>query len=81
MKVIDLPLDQEESYFQCLEEWSEDIREEGTLKREWYQRMKDRGLRVKVSLDEKDTIGGMIHYGPIENVAIQGENLYYVYCI
>jgi GNAT superfamily N-acetyltransferase len=81
MKVVDLPAEQEELYCQCLEEWSEDIKEAGTLKREWYQRMKDRGLRVKVSLDENGTIGGMIHYGPIENVAIQGENLYYVYCI
>ena len=81
MKVLDLPPDQEELYCQCLEEWSAEIREAGTLKREWYERIKDRGLRVKVSLDEKDTIGGMIHYGPIENVAVQGEDLYYVYCI
>ncbi len=81
MKVIDLPPEQEELYCQCLEEWSEEMREAGTLKREWYQRMKSRGLRVKVSLDENGRIGGMIQYGPIENVAIQGENLYYVYCV
>jgi GNAT superfamily N-acetyltransferase len=81
MKVIDLPVDQEELYCQCLEEWSEEMHEAGTLKREWLARMKGRGLRVKVSLDEKGTIGGMIHYGPIENVALQGESLYYVYCV
>ena len=81
MKVVDLPAGQEELYCQCLEEWSADMKEAGPLKKEWYHRMKERGLRVKVALGDKDTVGGMIHYGPIENVAVHGENLYYVYCI
>jgi GNAT superfamily N-acetyltransferase len=57
------------------------MKEAGTLKAQWYRRMKARGLRVKVSVDEKGTVGGMIQYGPIENVPIHGEHLYYVYCI
>jgi GNAT superfamily N-acetyltransferase len=81
MEVIDLPAEQEELYCQCLEEWSDEIKEAGSTKREWHSRMKPRGLRVKVAVDEKDTIGGMIQYGPIENVAIHGTNLYYVYCV
>jgi GNAT superfamily N-acetyltransferase len=81
MKVIDLPTDQEESYCQCLEEWSEDIREAGSLKRDWYRRMKERGLRVKVAVDERGTVGGMIQYAPVENVPVHGQDLYYVYCI
>jgi GNAT superfamily N-acetyltransferase len=81
MNVIDLPQDQEELYCQCLEEWSEEMREAGDLKRTWYQRMKERGLRVKVAVDDQGTIGGMIHYGPIENVPVQGIGLYYIYCI
>ncbi len=81
MNVIDLPVDQEEVYCKCLEEWSEEMKESGDLKKTWYQRMKDRGLRVKVAVDEKGTIGGMIHYGPIENVPVQGSGLYYVYCV
>jgi GNAT superfamily N-acetyltransferase len=81
MRVIDLAVDQEALYCQCLEEWSDEMREAGTLKAQWYRRMKGRGLRVKVSVDEKGTVGGMIQYGPIENVPIHGEHLYYVYCI
>jgi GNAT superfamily N-acetyltransferase len=81
MKVIDLPHGQEPAYFACLEEWSPDIREAGSLKEEWYRKMQDKGLRVKVAVDDQDTIGGMIHYGPIENVAVHGEGLYYMYCI
>jgi len=81
MIVIDLPEDQEDLYCHCLEEYSEEMREGVGLKRSWLARMKDRGLRVKVALDEYGTIGGMIHYGPIENVPIQGIGLYYIYCI
>ena len=81
MNVIDLPEEQAELYCHCLEEWSEEMREAGDLKRAWYVRMKDRGLRVKVAVDETGTIGGMIHYGPIENVPVQGIGLYYIYCI
>ncbi len=46
------------------------MKESRDIKKTWYQRTKDRGLRVKVAVDEKGTIGGMIHYGPIENVPV-----------
>jgi N-acetylglutamate synthase-like GNAT family acetyltransferase len=81
MKVMDLPVEQEKAYFQCLEEWSEDIREAGDHKEKWYERMRGLGLRVKVAVDEQGTIGGMIHYAPIERVAVEGRDLYYLYCI
>jgi GNAT superfamily N-acetyltransferase len=81
MKVIDLPTEQTNAYFKCLEEWSPQMQDAGSLKALWYQRMQDRGLRVKVAVDEQGTVGGMIHYGPIENVPVHGEGLYYMYCI
>lgn len=81
MKVVDLPQKDEGLYCQCLEEWSDEMREAGSLKSEWFRRMKSRGLRVKVALDDNGVIGGMIHYAPIESVAVQGSDLYYVYCI
>jgi GNAT superfamily N-acetyltransferase len=81
MKVIDLPHEQTHAYYKCLEEWSPEMDDAGPLKEQWYQRMQDRGLRVKVAVDEQGTVGGMIHYGPIENVPIYGEGLYYMYCV
>jgi N-acetylglutamate synthase-like GNAT family acetyltransferase len=81
MEVIDLPVEQEKAYFQCLEEWSEEIREAGDHKQKWYERMRGQGLRVKVAVDEQGTVGGMIQYVPIEKVAVQGRDLYYVHCI
>jgi GNAT superfamily N-acetyltransferase len=81
MKVIDLPHEQENLYFQCLEEWSDEIKEAGDHKEQWFQKMKDMGLRVKVVVDDEGVIGGMIQYVPIEKVAVEGNDLYYTYCI
>ena len=81
MKVIDLPREQENTYFQCLEDWSEDIREAADHKEKWFERMRGQGLRVKVALDDQGTVGGMIQYVPIEQVPVEGRDLYYVYCI
>jgi GNAT superfamily N-acetyltransferase len=81
LKVIDLPQEQEKAYFQCLEEWSEELRDAGDRKEKWYDRMRGRGLRVKVAVDDQGTVGGMIHYAPIEQVAVEGSQLYYLYCI
>jgi hypothetical protein len=53
MKVIDLPTGQVGAYCQCLEEWSPEIREAGGRKLQWYEHMKDHGLRVEVSLDDE----------------------------
>ena len=51
MNVIDLPNEHEKLYFQCLEEWSDEIREAGNHKEKWYRKMKGQGLRVKVAVD------------------------------
>ena len=70
-----------EPYCLCLEDWSPEIREAGGHKRAWYERMKGRGLRVKLALDDAGTIGGMIQYLPIELSFVEGRDLYFVNCI
>ncbi len=81
MKVVDLPVPDEKIYFHCLEDWSEEIKEAGDHKEQWFRRMEGHGLRVKLVKDDAGTVGGMIQYGPIENVPVEGRDLYYVYCI
>lgn len=53
MKVIDLTEDYKELYFVCLEHWSEEMKEAGDHKEVWYNKMKDKGLRVKLAVDEE----------------------------
>lgn len=81
MKVIDLSDEHKPLYFICLEDWSEEIKEAGNHKERWYNEMKDKGLRVKLALDDAGEAGGMIQYIPIEHSFADGENLYFIHCL
>jgi hypothetical protein len=81
MKIIDLTPEFEKLYFCCLEDWSDEIREAGNHKECWYNKMKDKGLRVKLAQDDNGKIGGMIQYLPAELSFIEGTDLYFVLCI
>jgi len=80
MEIIDLETGYEELYCQCLEDWSPEMKEAGSGKREWLERKKEQGLRVKLAREE-DRIVGMIQYIPIEFAPVRGSDLYYIYCI
>ena len=45
-------------------------------KQNWYNQMKEKGLKVKFALDDNDVIGGMIQYIPIEHSMFDGEESY-----
>lgn len=81
MEVIDLDENLKPLYFVCLEDWSEQIKEGLSHKKSWYERMKDKGLSVKLAKDERGEVGGMIQYLPVENSFIEGKNLYFITCI
>jgi len=82
MEIVDLRDEHEPLYFVCLEDWSEEIQEAGDHKAQWYRKMTDRGLRVKLALDDKGEVGGMIQYVPIElSPGAEGKDLYFVLCI
>ena len=81
MKIIDLTEEYQKLYFVCLEDWSEEIKEAGDHREVWYNKIKEKGLRVKLALDDNGEVGGVIHYIPIEHSLAEGKDLYYVYCI
>ena len=81
MQVVDLTEQQEYSYFLCLEEWSDEIKEAGDHKACWYRKYADRGLRVKLAVDDEGTMGGMVQYLPVEESFVEGKDLYLVLCI
>jgi GNAT superfamily N-acetyltransferase len=81
MRITDISPETEHLYFCCLEDWSDEMKEAGDHKQHWYERMKDRGLRVKLAKDENDVIVGMIQYLPIEYSMFEGEDLHVVLCI
>jgi N-acetylglutamate synthase-like GNAT family acetyltransferase len=81
MNIIDLNPENENLYFCCLEDWSDEIKEAGNHKEHWYNIMKDKGLRVKLAHDDEGNIGGMIQYLPIEFSSFEGKDLYVILCI
>lgn len=81
MEIIDLTPDYEKTYFMCLEDWSDEMKEAGSHKERWYAKMKDKGLRVKLAQMDDGQICGMVQYLPIELSFVQGEDLYFVNCI
>jgi N-acetylglutamate synthase-like GNAT family acetyltransferase len=81
MNIIDLTPEYQELYFECLEDWSAEIKEAGDHKACWYRKYAERGLRVKLALDEHGAVGGMIQYVPIEESFIAGKDLYFILCI
>ncbi len=81
MQIIDMSEAHEADFFCCLEDWSDEAKEAGPRRGEWYESMREKGLRVKLAADDDGTVGGMIQYAPIEMTHVEGEGLYFVYCI
>jgi len=81
VKIISLSPEHEPLYCVCLEDWSEEMKEAGDHKARWLGKMREKGLRVKLALDDRGEVGGMIQYVPIEESFVDGEGLYFVPCI
>lgn len=81
MKIIDLSPEHHNTYFCCLEEWSDDMKDAGDHKACWYHKYKDQGLGVKLAVDDDGVVGGMIQYLPIEASYLDGHDLYFILCI
>jgi len=80
MEIVDFSEKYSETYFMCLEDWSEEMKEAGNHKRLWFRKMNEKGLRVKLAI-EGDIACGMIQYLPIEHSFAEGEDLYFINCI
>ncbi|MGZ5453047.1 MAG: hypothetical protein ACXW2R_02365 [Candidatus Aminicenantales bacterium] len=81
MQIISLSPEHEHEYCVCLEDWSDEVKEGGDHKANWLAKMAAKGLRVKLALDEKGQVGGMIQYVPIEESFVEGQGLYFIHCI
>jgi len=81
MRVVSLAPEHESLFCVCLEDWSDEMKEAGDHKARWLAGMRDKGLRVKLALDDRGEVGGMIQYVPIEEAFVEGRGLYFIHCI
>ena len=58
VEVVDLSEEYKQLYFVCLEDWSEEFKDVGDHKEIWFDKMKNKGLRVKLAKDENGKVGG-----------------------
>lgn len=83
MEVVDLRPEQpdlEEAFLTCLEPWNPDAVEGRAAKAAWYAAMKDRGLFVKLALEDGVPVG-FVQCVPIEESPMLGSGLYAILCI
>lgn len=80
MEIVDLTEKYHKAYFCCLEEWSDEMKEAGNHKELWYQKIKEKGLGVKLAVEDEKVLG-MIQYLPAEFSMIEGTNIYFISCI
>ncbi|MFC2084279.1 GNAT family N-acetyltransferase [Bacteroidota bacterium] len=80
MEIKNLTPEYNHTYFVCLENWSEEMKESGDHKEKWFNKMKERRLGVKIAVEE-DKVCGMIQYIPIEESFVIGKDLYLILCI
>lgn len=80
MEICDLSEKYHDSYFCCLEDWSDEMKEAGDHKERWFCKMKEKGLRVKIAVEDGKACG-MIQYVPIEASFAEGSDLYFINCI
>lgn len=81
MRVVDLAPEHEQLFFRCLEDWNPETETAAPHRACWYAAFVQRGLRVKLALDDAGEPGGMIQYLPIEHAPALGHDLYFVHCI
>ena len=81
MRIVDLDETTKPVFCQCLEDWSDDVKETGDRRCRWVDRFIPRGLRAKIALDDAGTPGGMIQYLPVEQSTVDGSGLYFITCI
>jgi GNAT superfamily N-acetyltransferase len=81
MRIVDLGPENQGEFALCLEDWSAEAKEGGPRRAQWIERFLARGLRAKLAVDDRGTLGGMIQYLPIEQSTVDGEGLYFIPCI
>jgi len=83
MEIVDLSEEHEEVFLCCLKPEDENFKEGVPIKRAWFDRVRDRGMGVKLAIDEDGVVAGMIQYSPRELApfVMADEGTFVIHCI
>ena len=81
MKLLDIDRDTDGTFFRCLHDEQPENPQVIELRRRWYDKHKDKGLRAKVLLRDDNAAVGLCQYIPIEHSHFIGKDLFAILCI
>ena len=83
VKIVDLSEEHEEVFLCCLKPEDEKFKEGVPIKRAWFDRVRDRGMGVKLAIDENGVVAGMIQYSPRELAPFveAAEGTFVIHCL
>ncbi len=81
MKLVDVAEKTENIFFRCLHDEIPENSQVTSIRKQWYERNKEKGLRAKLLILDKGKIGGLCQYIPIEHSPLVGEDLLAILCI
>ncbi|MCG8572467.1 MAG: GNAT family N-acetyltransferase [Spirochaetes bacterium] len=81
MFITDMKEEYYDSFCNCLAddpgEWKCGV----AMRKQWYEKMKPQGLKVKLAVTDDNQVAGMIQFSPLEQTFNNGQDLFFVHCI
>jgi GNAT superfamily N-acetyltransferase len=81
MRLVDIDAETEGTFFRCLHDEKPDNPRVTEIRRRWFDRHKDKGLRAKVLVLDTGEVVGLCQYLPIEHSPFLGRDLLAILCI
>jgi len=81
--IVDLAPEHEDVFLCCLKPEDRVFAEGVPLKRAWLDGVRDRGLGVKLAIDDDGAVAGMVQYAPVELApfVVAGGGVWVIHCI
>ncbi|MBU1699907.1 MAG: GNAT family N-acetyltransferase [Candidatus Eisenbacteria bacterium] len=81
MNLVNVTWETEGTFFRCLHDEKPDDPRAITLRRQWFEAHRDRGLRARVLILDSGEVAGLCQYMPIEATHMIGRDLFAILCI
>ncbi len=83
MDIVDLGPEHENVYLSCLKPEDTTFTDGIPMKRDWYREYHDRGVRVKLAIDDDGAVAGMIQYvpRPLAPFVVGDDDIWAIHCI
>ena len=79
--MVDVSEKTQDAFFRCLQDEQAEDPRLVKIRKQWYERNKEKGLRARLLILEDGRIGGLCQYIPIEHSPLIGRDLMAILCL